>query len=185
MSMNAKSIDALYFDYQPVAGHLEGCRYRDTNVWEATRHTWHSFDGDRSEVTLRLACRECGVVYFDGPRDGFGSFETTHASDVGYASKPERVLGVWLHPGPRIWHGDNRGPLVYFVTASKEPPAKPDDVLGKVGWSLGSRGGVRWGAGIGATEYGTVLRGSEQTWASRRAAVAWVVANADPSGGAR
>jgi hypothetical protein len=50
------------------------------------------------------------------------------------------------------------------------------------GWSLGPRGGVRWGAGIGATEYGTVLRGSEQSWPSRRAAVGWVVANA---GGAR
>jgi hypothetical protein len=36
---------------------------------------------------------------------------------------------------------------------------------------------VRWGAGIGATGHATVLRACEQTWASRRAAVAWVVAN--------
>jgi hypothetical protein len=181
----AKSIDALYFDYKPVAGHLEGCRYRGTDVWEVTRYAWESFDGERCEETLRLACHECGVVHFRGPRDGVGSFETTHANQVGYASRPERVLGVWLHPGPRIWYGDERGPLVYFIAASKEPPHRPEDVIGKVGWSLGPRGGVRWGAGIGATGHATVLRASEQTWASRRAAVAWVVANTQDRGPGR
>jgi hypothetical protein len=173
----AKSIDALYFDYKPVAGHMEGCRFRGTDTWEVTRHVWLSFDGERCEVVIRMACHECGVVHFDGPHDGLGSCETTHASEIGYASKPERVHGLWLHPGPRIWRGDGRGPLVYFVTASKTPPSKPEDVIGKVGWSLGPRGGVRWSAGIGATGHATVLRASEQTWASRRAAVAWVVAN--------
>ncbi len=144
----AKNIDALYFDYRPVAGHLEGCRFHGTDVWEVTRHTWENFDGTRVEETVRLACHECGVVHFRGPCDGIGSHETTHASQVGYASRPEKMLGVWLHPGPRIWYGDDRGPAVYLVTSSKEPPRRPEDVLGKVGWTLGSRGGVRWSAGL-------------------------------------
>jgi hypothetical protein len=42
--------------------------------------------------------------------------------------------------------------------------------------------GRRWSAGIGATDHGTVLHGSEQTWPSRRAVVAWVIQHA---GGAR
>ena len=100
MSGLAKSIDALYFDYRPVAGHLKGCRFHGTDMWEVTRHTWESFSGDIYEETIRLACHECGVVHFRGPTDGIGSFETTHADQVGYAGKPERVLGVWLHPGP-------------------------------------------------------------------------------------
>ena len=181
-SASAKNIDALYFGYRPVAGHLEGCRFHGSDLWEVTRHTWESFRGETSEVMIRLACHDCGVVYFDGPHDGLGSFDTPHASQVGYASRPEKVLGVWLHPGPRIWHDDDRGPQAYLITTSKAPPRRPEDVLGKVGWTLGPRHGVRWGAGLGCTGHGTVQRGAEQTWTSRRTAVAWVVANA---GGAR
>jgi hypothetical protein len=62
----AKSIDALYFDYKPVPGHLEGCRLRGTDMWEVTRYAWESFDGSRCEETIRLACHECGVVHFRG-----------------------------------------------------------------------------------------------------------------------
>jgi len=174
----AKSIDDLYFGYTPVADHLEGCRFRGTDVWEVTRHTEHvpSWSDRQPEITLRLACHECGAVTFR-ISDGEGSFETTHADQVGYAGKPEKVAGVWLHPGPRIWYGDERGPARFYVTATKDRPRQPGDVLGMVGWSLGRRGGVRWGAGVGCTGHGTVLRASEQTWTSRRAAVAWVVAN--------
>lgn len=186
MSTVAKSIDALYFEYTPVAGHLEGCRWRGTDVWEVTRHTWLSINGDSSEVTIRLACHECGVVHFEGPADGPGSMETTHADQVGYAGKPERVAGVWLHPGPRIWHGDERGPTRFLVTASKDRPRRPDDVLGIIGWHLGRRGGVRWGAGIGCTGHGTVKVSASESgagdFATRRAAVAWVTGHA---GGAR
>ncbi len=178
----AKNIDALYFGYRPVAGHAEDCSRHGTDVWEVTRHTWENFDGTRVEETIRLACHECGVVHFRGPSDGLGSHETTHASQVGYAGKPEKVLGHWLHPGPRIWYDDDRGPQAYLITVSKQPPARPEDVLGKVGWNLGPRHGLRWSAGLGCTDHGSVLRGAEQTWASRRAAVAWVIENA---GGAR
>lgn len=183
MSALAKSMDALYFGYRPVAGHMEDCRWHGTDVWEVTRHIWESFSGDRCEETIRLACHECGVVHFRGPSDGLGSFEATHADQVGYASKPERVLGVWLHPGPRIWHGDERGPLSFYVTRSRERPRQPEDVLGVVGWTLGRRGGTRWGAGVGCTHHATVeISSGDQTWPSRRAAVAWVLAQA---GGAR
>jgi hypothetical protein len=63
----AKSIDALYFGYRPVAGHLKGCRLHGTDTWEVTRHTWESFSGEKYEETIRLACHECGVVHFRGP----------------------------------------------------------------------------------------------------------------------
>jgi hypothetical protein len=175
--MIGRSIDDLYFRYQPVAGHVVGCPHRDTNLWETTRFTWVSFDGDRTETTIRYACRQCGMVNFEHV-DSAMSFECTHASQVGYGSRPERVLGVWLHPGPRIWHGDERGPMVYLVTASKEPPRRPEDVTGKVAWFLGPRGGVRWSAGLGCTGHGTVVTAADQNWASRRAAVAWVIENA-------
>lgn len=110
------------------------------------------------------------------------SSETTHASEVGYGSKPERVAGVWLWPGPRIWHGDGRGPVAYFITATKDRPRCPEDVVGRVAWSLGPRGGIRWSAGLGCTGHGTVLESAGQTWPSRRAAVAWV---AERTGGGR
>lgn len=180
MSGLAKSIDALYFGYKPVAGHAEDCLRRGTDVWEVTRHTEYvpSWSDRHPEVTLRLACHECGVIYFQ-TTGAEPSFQTTHASEIGYASRPEKVAGVWLHPGPRIWHGDERGPSRFYVTATKDRPRQPADVLGMVGWSLGRRGGVRWGAGVGCTGHGTVeVSSGDQTWTSRRAAVAWVVANA-------
>jgi len=181
----AKSIDALYFDYQPVAGHLEGCRFHGTDLWEVTRHTEYvpSWSDRSPEVTLRLACSECGVVHFQ-MLNTEGSSETTHANEVGYGNKPERVLGMWLHPGPRIWHGDERGPARFYVTASKDRPRQPGDVLGMVGWSLGRRGGVRWSAGVGCTGHGTVeVSSGDQTWPSRRGAVAWIVEHASVAGG--
>jgi hypothetical protein len=173
----SKNIDDLYFRYRPVAGHLEDCPRYGTDVWEVTRFTGDGPGGERRETTIRYACRQCGVVGFEGT-GGEMSIEHTHASQVGYGSKPERVLGVWLHPGPRIWYCDDRGPAAYLVTAGKEPPARPEDVLGEVGWCLGPRHGVRWGAGLGRAGHDTVLTSSGRTWASRRAAVAWVVANA-------
>jgi hypothetical protein len=174
------SIDGLYFDYQPLAGHAEGCPRHGTDVWETTRHVWSSFSGDKTETTIRVACRSCGVVHFERA-DSDLSTETTHASQVGYGGKPEKVAGVWLWPGPRIWHGDDRGPQTFLVTVSKDMPRQPEDVLGKVGWHLGRRGGVRWSAGLRRTGHGTVLATATEDFASRRAAVAWVAAQA--SGG--
>lgn len=182
MSGWGRGIDALYFEYRPAAGHLEQCPRHGTDLWEVTRFTWESYSGDKSEVTTRLACHDCGVVHFERTDSGTAgadelAYENTHASEIGYAGKPEKVAGLWLWPGPRIWHGDDRGPTSYLITATRERPRRPEDVLGKVGWSLGSRGGVRWSAGIGCTDHHTVLTAAGQTWTSRRAAVAWVAEN--------
>ncbi len=183
--MIGQNIDDLYFRYDSVAGHAEGCPRRGTDVWETTRFTWYSRSDEATRQTvIRYACRQCGVVSFERV-DGPMSSECTHASQVGYGSKPEKMLGVWLHPGPRIWHDDDRGPTVFFVTATKEPPRRPEDVLGKVGWNLGPRHGLRWSAGLGCPDHGSVLRGAEQTWTSRRAAVAWVIAAAEAGEHAR
>jgi hypothetical protein len=170
-------IRAQYFDFQPVAGHLPECPHAGTDTWEATRYIRRSFDGETvQEVTFRVACHECGVVAFetfDGPSS---SFQGTHARHIGYASRPEKVSGLWLHPGPPIWQGDDRGPTAYYVTETRDRPRDPAGVAGVVGWSLGPRGGVRWSAGLGQTNTGCVHESAGQTWPTRRAAVAWIAA---------
>jgi len=172
-------IDGLYFDYGPAAAHTAGCPRAGTDVWEVTRHQYASYSGDRTEVTIRLACHDCGAVHFE--RSGHElATENTHASQIGYASKPDRVAGLWLWPGPRIWPGDDRGPASYLITAAKDRPRRPEHVLGRVAWSLGRRGGIRWSAGLGCGPGGGVLTASGQTWTSRRAAVAWVAQHAEP-----
>jgi len=172
-----RDIDSLYFAYKSAAGHIEGCPRHGTDVWEVSYYTYDSFRGERRETTIRCSCHLCGAVTFFSV-EGDLSSETTHADHIGYGSKPDRALGVWLHPGPRIWHDDSRGPVCYLVTRGKEPPRRPEDVLGKVSWSLGSRGGVRWSAGLGCTGHATVNAASGRHWPSRRAAVAWVIGNA-------
>jgi hypothetical protein len=171
----SKNISSLYFRFRPVAGHLPDCRHHGTDAWEVTRHVWDGLDGETRETTIRLACHDCGVVHFEHAGAAM-SMETTHASEIGYGSRPERVAGLWLHPGPRIWDGDERGPTAFYVTRTKDRPRVPGDVLGVVGWHLGPRHGVRWGAGLGATGHGTVLVSADQDWPSRRAAVAWIAA---------
>jgi hypothetical protein len=174
--MHGYGIAALYFDFGPVAAHCAGCPREGTDVWEVTRHQRKNFDGEVQETTLRLACHECGAVLFESFDGQSASFEATHASETGYASKPERVLGLWLWPGPRIWRGDERGPMAYYVTRSKGRPRAAGDVAGVVGWRTGPRGGVKWAAGLAPTEYGTVQTPSGQDFGSRRAAVAWIAA---------
>jgi hypothetical protein len=176
-------ISALYFGYRPVAGHLPECSRAGTDVWEATRFTWDGLDGETRETTFRFACLECGVVAFQSFDGAVSGLEHTHATEIGYGTRPERVAGLWLHPGPRIWHGDERGPTAYYVTRGKDRPRQPADVAGMTGWHLGRRGGLRWSAGLGATDYGTVQTSAGQDFASRRAAVAWIAAQlADEAG---
>jgi hypothetical protein len=62
------------------------------------------------------------------------------------------------------------------VTRTSDRPRQPDDVAGIVAWTLGKRGGVHWGAGLGATDHGTAKTGAGQEFSSRRAAVAWIAA---------
>jgi hypothetical protein len=176
VTVHGHSISSLYFGFGPVAGHLPDCPYAGTDVWEVTRYQRKNLDGEVRETTFRLTCHDCGVLHFqdlDGPTS---SFETTHATEAGYGSKPERVLGLWLWPGPRIWYGDGRGPTAYYVTRGKDRPREPADAVGVVGWGLGKRGGVRWSAGLEPTGHGTVKTTPGQDWPSRRAAVAWIAA---------
>jgi hypothetical protein len=176
VTIHGHDIAALYFGFGPVAGHCAGCPREGTDVWEVTRYRRKNFGGDVRETTLRFACHECGAVLFESFDGQSTSFETTHGAEAGYGSKPERVLGLWLWPGPRIWHGDERGPTAYYVTRSKERPRVPADVAGMVGWHTGPRGGVKWAAGLAPTEHGTVKTPSGQDFGSRRAAVAWIAA---------
>lgn len=172
--MYGKSIRELYFGYQGLAGHFPGCSAAE-NVFEVTQHQYRDFGGEVKRTTLRLACHECGSVFFAAIDGDWPSTEQANADHEGYGSKPDKVLGLWLWPGPRIWHGDDRGPHSYYVTSTRERPRNHEDVLGIVGWHLGTRGGVKWSAGIGVTDHGTVQVNAEGI-ASRRAAVAWIVA---------
>jgi hypothetical protein len=169
-------IASVYFRFGPVAGHLPDCPRAGTGIWEVTRHARDGLNGETRETTIRVACFDCGVVRFETFNGAPMSTETTHASETGYGSRPEKVAGLWLHPGPRIWHGDDRGPTAYYVTRTKDRPRVPADAIGIVGWHLGKRHGVRWGAGLQPTDYGTVARAADQDWPSRRAAVAWIAA---------
>jgi hypothetical protein len=169
------NLRSLYFKFQPVAGHMPGCTRAGTDLWEVTRFT-RDWDGDTRQTTFRFACHDCGVVAFESIDGPMASVEHTHASEIGYGSRPEKVAGLWLHPGPRIWHGDDRGPTAYYVTRTKDRPQSPDDVAGVVGWHLGPRHGIRWSAGLHPTDHGTVTTTSGQDWSSRRAAVAWIAA---------
>ena len=172
----ARNISSLYFRYEPVAAHLPDCPHAGTDMWEATRFTWRGFDGEVRDDTLRLACHACGAVAFMAADREMPEVERTSASEIGYASRPERVAGLWLHPGPRIWRGDDRGPTSYYVTVARDRPRVPGDVAGVVGWQLGPRGGVRWAAGLGLTGTGRAREPAGQDWPSRRAAVAWIAA---------
>ncbi len=115
MTVHGHGISGLYFDYRPVAGHCAGCPQQDTDLWEVTRYQRKNLDGEVTQTTLRYACHECGAVGFETFDGTWSSFENTHATEAGYGSKPDRVLGLWLWPGPRIWNGDDRGPTAYYV----------------------------------------------------------------------
>jgi hypothetical protein len=174
MGMN---IASLYFAFHPVATHGAECSRTGTDVWEATRFTWEGFNGETKETTFRFACFECGVVAFESINGPVADRERTHCSQVGFGSKPERAAGLWLHPGPRIsLRSDDPGPLRYFVTRTSDRPRQPEDIAGIVAWTLGKRGGVHWGAGLGATDYGTAKSGAGQEFSSRRKAVGWIAA---------
>ena len=170
------NISTLYFDYRPVAGHMPTCSRAGTDVWEATDFRRANFDGETTEYTFRFACFECGVVTFFRFGSEPDGTEGTLAIRVGFGSAPERVRGLWLHPGPRFWHDDDRGPTAFYVTRAKDRPRVTADVAGVVGWHFGRRGGVRWSAGLGCTDYGSIRTDSGQDFGSRRAAVSWIAA---------
>lgn len=173
MSGSGQNIRSLYFGYEPVREHAPGCPREGSDLWEATRFTNESYGGQVRETVFRFVCAECGAAAFFRT-DGAPGEERTHASTIGFGSKPERVAGLWLHPGPLLLHGDGRGPAAFYVTRTKDRPREPGDVTGVVAWQLGPRGGVRWRAGLGVTEHGSAGTVAGSDFSSRRAAVAWI-----------
>jgi hypothetical protein len=170
-----RDIGTQYFGFQPAAQHRKGCSRISSDTWVVTRHTWTSFDGETTETTFRLACFECGAVTFIG-LDGEYRTEATSVADIGFGAKPERVAGLWLHPGPHLIRGDDYGPEAFYVTRGKDRPRDPADVLGIVARHFGPRRGIKWAAGLGVTEYGRAKTGVRLDFGSKRAAVAWIAA---------
>lgn len=168
-----RDIASLYFRYKPVAGHVNGCSYFGTNIFEISKFQYESFEGQIKSTAYRLFCPECGVIHFE-MFDGDASTETTHANKLGYGSRPQQMGNLWLWPGPPVFSGDDRGPAEYYVTTTNKRPEQTSDVAGMVGWALGQRGAVKWGAGVGCTRYGTAQRAAKQRFSSRRAAVKWI-----------
>lgn len=178
MSSFGRHITSLYFEYNPVNGHAPGCRREGSDLWEVTRYAYESFSGETKETTVRLLCAECGAAVFFSI-DGTLAEEHTDVSVIGFGSRPERVAGLWLHPGPVLWRGEGHGPARFYVTRSKGRPRAPEDVLGAVAWRFGPRGGIRWNAGLGLTPHGIIQTSADSDFTSRRAAVAWIAAQLD------
>lgn len=180
------SINDHYFGFQPPVEHEQGCPLLGTGMWEVTRlkrdNSVLQPDGSRNETITRLVCRKCGVVHIETAH-GSTSFEFTHVDRIGYGAKAKRSCGLWLHAGPyfELSFTDDRGPEMYYVTGSAEPPTSPDDVIGVIGWKTGRRGGVRWWAGhqLSTSSHGHVLgvvhNADPDDFGSQRAAVQWVV----------
>jgi hypothetical protein len=170
-----QTITDLYFNYQSATRHGPGCSREGSDVWEVTRLTREAFGSLPEKNTFRFFCGECGharFVTFEGDL----TYESTHASQIGFGSKPERVMGLWLHPGPRFWAGEGHGPYEFYVTRTKDRPRVAADVTGAVGWRLGPRGGIRWNASVGLTDRGNAVTAAPSDFGSRRAAVAWIAA---------
>jgi hypothetical protein len=167
-------ISTHYFGFRPVAGHFEGCPHHGTDVWEVTRYRETRFDGEVRETVFRFACHDCGVVHLETVDGEPGTTETTSGSEVGYAATPERVAGLWLWAGPRMFYRDEHGPRSFYVTETRTRPRSPADTVGIVSWGLGPRYGVKWQAGMGVSDHSTVTVRAEQNFTSRRAAVAWI-----------
>jgi hypothetical protein len=170
-------ISGHYFRFSPVAGHAEGCPHHGTDTWEATCYRDTRFDGEVRVTVFRFACHDCGAVHMETIDGEPGTFETTSSAKVGYASRPEKVAGLWLWPGPLMFYDDDkRGPMAFYVTETKTRPRQPADTVGLVSWGLGPRYGIKWQAGMGVSDHHTVAVRAEQDFTSRRAAAAWIAA---------
>lgn len=175
MSAISQGTHRLYFGYQSAARHAPDCPRKGTGLMEVSKSVELDFHGQVREETYRFACGKCGTAFFVYS-DHDLSTESTSASQIGFGSKPQKVAGLWLHPGPRLAYFDQNGPWNYLVTRDSQRPASPSDVVGKTGWHCGKRGGVRWSAGTGYDEHGYVTRAADHDFGSRTAAVKWIAA---------
>lgn len=173
-------ISEQYFGFVPMATHKEACRWAGTNVWEVTKHEvcrrrTEEDGGDYTDTTIRMICRDCGVVQMDVGQ--INTWQSSNITAIGYGSKPLRRGGLWLHPGPARIMAESAqlGPETYYVTASDQAPRTLADAIGIVGWHREWRGSgwgpVRWLAGYGLTEYGSPAEDLGQKHKSLTAAV--------------
>lgn len=179
-------IGRQYFSYEPVTGHTSECTQGPASRWEVSTYVEYGFgeeDGDVRHENLRLTCTECSAVRFyrsGYPDYGLGlKIDRTTTDEVGFGSAPERVAGMWLWPGPLATYAEKHGPESYFVTAYKVRPSSPGAVVGIIGWSKNlsrSNGALRWRAGIGCTDWGSIKEAAPDYFTSKTAAAKWVAA---------
>jgi hypothetical protein len=129
-------ISTHYFGFRPLAAHAEGCPHHGTDVWEVTVHRDTRFNGEVRETVIRLACHDCGVVHMETVDGEPGTTETTSGAEIGYVAQPERVAGLWLWTGPRMFYRDQAGPMAFYVTETKKRPRRRAETVGVVSWGL-------------------------------------------------
>lgn len=177
------NIGRSYFGYRPVPGHTDECSQGPASRWEVATHVEYRLGDDDQEIrreSLRLTCTECGAVrvYSTNPEFGLGlEVDRTNTAELGYGAAPERVAGVWLWPGPLALYAEKHGPESYLVTAYKVRPSSPGAVVGLIGWGRNlsrSNGAVRWHAGVGCTEWGSIKEEAPDYFTSKTAAAKWL-----------
>ncbi|MFC6885261.1 MULTISPECIES: hypothetical protein [Actinomadura] len=178
--MPSYSIGELYFDFAPLDDHRPTCSRAGTALWEVarlgrSRLRSQESGGDYTETTLRMLCRECGVVRLER---GEGLIhELTNVAQIGYGGKPSRCAGLWLHPGPLFGYRelDELGPETFYATGSATAPTAREDVIGTVSWYKTERRATRWSAGYRLTEYGNAARvPNPNHFSSKTAAARWI-----------
>lgn len=179
----SEHISQLYFDYQALNGHRDGCT-RGPDTWEVARRIEHNPfpKGSEDEIrrtSLRLYCPECGAVqFFRTP--GHLEREFASSAELGFGSEPERVSGLWLWAGPELLPGAGWGPDAYYVTTHKFRPRRASQVAGVIGQGRASaraNAAVRWFAGLGCNDYGGCMQaGPEDGFKTRGGAAKWIAA---------
>lgn len=179
-----ESIGRQYFSYEPVGGHTNDCTQGPGSRWDVATYIEYGFgdqDQDVRHENIRLTCTECGAVKFyrtGHPDYGPGlKIDRTSTAELGFGAAPERVAGVWLWPGPLALYAEKHGPESYLVTAYKVRPSSPGAVVGLVGWARNlarSNGAIRWYAGLGCTEWGSIKEAAPDHFTSRTAAAKWL-----------
>lgn len=159
--MMSEHIATLYFKYETLNGHREGCE-NAPDTWEVTRRIeYRPFPKDDEdeirETSIRLVCQQCGAVeFFRVPGHLERQFATS--AELGYGSAPTRLCGLWLWAGPELLPGHGLGPDAYYVTTDRIRPYKPSQVAGVIGQgrrSARANAAVRWFASLGCTDYGS------------------------------
>lgn len=191
------SIEDHYLRAHPAAHHRNSsCSRWNSDQWEVAVIPSNLPASAPDQQTLRLLCRECGVVELHQHNGEPDSRRVTTTELIGYGTRPARECGLYLHAGPTLGSlrlAADRGPQTYYVTRTADVPAVAADVLGVVAYWVTPRGVVRWQTGLQLHrgEFAFMIRESgPKDLRSRRAAVRWIAerldqAAADAAAGAR